>query len=72
MIIKNKAQITVFIIIALLIVFIIIGFFIIKNNQINNGNGINQNIMPVYDYVENCLKTTGFDAIDYTSKRGGY
>jgi hypothetical protein len=69
---KNKAQITIFIIIALLVIFIIFGFIYIKNNFFNRDIRIDPDILPIYNSITKCVQNTGLDAIDYTSRRGGF
>jgi len=69
---EKKAQITIFIIIAILIVVGIIGFFMIKNKTSSLTPSIPTEIQPVYNYVQDCLKETGENALVRIGEQGGY
>jgi len=69
---NKKGQVTIFIVIAVIIIVVILALFIKINNNNSKYNSIPQNVQPVYSFVENCIKTTGEDAIVYTSMHGGY
>ncbi len=65
---KKKGQVTIFIIIAIIIIAGVILFFSFKDKL-----GIfSPKSDPVYLYVENCIKETGEDAILFVISNGGY
>jgi len=68
---KRKAQITVFVIIAIVIVGLIAGYFILRNNT-KSSSEIPADVKPVYDFVQDCIKRTGTDALIRIGDRGGY
>lgn len=68
---KKGGQIFVFVILAIIFVVILLIYFTIKGNLINN-SGINSEIKPVYNYVDNCLEKTAEDAIYNIGQNGGY
>jgi hypothetical protein len=66
----KKGQLTIFIIIAIIIVAIIISFFLIKNSKSlgktgNFGNDVNV-------YIQDCLKSSSEETIMNIGLRGGY
>jgi len=70
---KNlRGQLTIFIIIAIIIVAIVSLFFILRGNlQIKNGNA-DINADRVYTFVDNCIDKTINQAILEIGQRGGY
>ncbi len=68
----RKSQVSVFIIIAIVLVAIIGIYFAFRTNVLNIGNNIAPEVAPVYSYVDNCVKQTGQDAIYYIGQTGGY
>ena len=70
----DKGQVTTFIIFALMIIAIIAGYYLLKSENLNlaGKKKINPEIQPVYDYVDNCLKETGREAIEIIGLAGGY
>ncbi len=71
----DRGQVTAFIIFALIIVGIIAGYYIFKSENlklISSEKRINPEIQPIYNYVENCIKETGEDAIEIIGLAGGY
>ncbi len=66
---EKKGQVTIFIIIAILLVSAVLVFFLFKDRL---GVGGSRNNDPVYLFVENCVEETGEDAIYYIIQNGGY
>ncbi len=65
---KRKGQITIFIIVAILLVAVIASFFLIQNNIFSSG-GAKENIP---DYVDGCLQDSLMEAIYFNALQGGY
>lgn len=68
---RKRGQISVFVIIAVIIIVSVIGFFMVKNNNTPNKN-ISPEVKPIYLVVENCIKQTSEDSIYYIGQSGGY
>ena len=68
---KKKAQVTVFVIVAVVII-AGIGGFIYYNGELGLGENVDPVVEPVYLYVENCMEETAKNAILDTSQFGGY
>lgn len=68
---SKRSQISIFVIIAIVFVAILLIYFVIKGNLITN-SGINSEIKPIYNYVDNCLEKTAEDAIYTIGQNGGY
>lgn len=66
----KKSQISIFVIIAISIVFILILFF--SRNFDNKNLNVNPEIKPIYNYVDECVKEVGKAGILDTSAYGGY
>lgn len=65
---KKRGQVTIFIIIAIVLVASVVLFFAFKDKL-----GIfSPKSDPVYLYVENCIRETGEDAIHFITQNGGY
>ncbi len=70
---KRSAQISVFIVIAILIVAAIVLYFIIQENFLNTGNEkIPLEVQPIYSSVQECIKKTAENDIYYIGQTGGY
>lgn len=70
---KKNGQLTIFIIIGILIVLIIMGIVAIRTGILNfNKEKINPEFTPVYDFVKDCIKITGEEAIYHIGLTGGY
>lgn len=69
---RLKAQISIFIIIAIIIVAIIAVFFIAGNSLKLSGGNVDPTAAPVYSLVDSCGKQTLEDAIYYIGQSGGY
>jgi hypothetical protein len=68
---KNKSQITVFIIIGILLIFIVLGIFVLRDRLIKN-NSIDPDVIPVYNLIDSCLGSTSEEAIYHIGQTGGY
>ncbi|MEK6906538.1 MAG: hypothetical protein AABW81_02870 [Nanoarchaeota archaeon] len=66
----NKGQVTIFIIIAILIVALVTGIFIYKNNTVSSN--IPTSIEPVYTSFLSCLNDKTKVGIDILESQGGY
>ena len=69
---NKRGQVSIFIILSILIVGFIIILFIIYNGDFSIKRTINPEIQPIYNYVSDCLKITGEDAVEYAGFTGGY
>src|SRR3989338_8099596 len=65
--IKNKGQITIFIIVAIILVAIALFFIFYSKIKPASINPLN-----VQDYIDSCMKTSGQEAINLAEERGGY
>lgn len=70
----KRGQVTLFVIIAIVIVAIIVGFFLFKDklNMSNENPQIPKDVQPVYDFVASCIEKTGEEALQYVGLHGGY
>ncbi len=70
---KEKGQVTIFIIIAIVIIALIAVFLLAKENVLDFGKEkIAPEVKPIYSFVEECVKTTGENAVYYIGQTGGY
>lgn len=69
--IKKRAQVTIFIIIAIILVAGISLFFLVKNNSPPAIENIRSNIQPAYLVIQSCLKETGENALYKLGENGG-
>lgn len=65
-----KGQITIFIIVAVIIIGLVFIFFLIQNKPSNTD--YSQEIAIINSFVEDCLSNVGEDAIYNIGQRGGY
>ena len=56
---NKRAQVTIFVIIAILIIAGIVGFFYVKNKTSLFIPTISKDVQPVYNFVQDCLEETG-------------
>ena len=68
---EKRGQVTIFIIVAVLIVTGVILFLIYRDNYFNY-QGVNPQVAPVYDFVTSCLENTGENALVDVGENGGY
>tara|TARA_B100000315_G_C14541143_1_gene570950 strand:- start:483 stop:1475 length:993 start_codon:yes stop_codon:yes gene_type:complete len=71
----NKGQITMFIVLGILLLFIA-GFFIILNRpsdlDAEKTSEIPSDIRPIYNYIEECIKDIALNGISILSAQGGH
>ncbi|MBD3252113.1 hypothetical protein GF386_00085 [Candidatus Pacearchaeota archaeon] len=65
----KKAQVTIFTIIAILIVAVAFGYVLLQGDI---KPVVTPDIKPVYSYVGNCIDKTANDAVYYIGQTGGY
>lgn len=68
---EKRGQVTLFIIIAIVIIVAVAGYFIFKDKLIPKAE-IPRDIQPVYDSFLSCLKEKTLQGIDIAELRGGY
>ncbi|VVB78244.1 Uncharacterised protein [uncultured archaeon] len=70
--VNNKSgQVTAFVIIAIMLVAFILLYFLFRKTEIQVEK-VDPSILPVYNYVDNCVKQTGQEAVSYIGQTGGY
>jgi len=78
-----KAQVTIFIIVALLIIVGIVIFFVIRSgteldfgfkdkNLVKDVYDLDPEYWPLYNLVESCIIDTGYEAVEHIGSNGGY
>jgi hypothetical protein len=65
---KTKAQVTIFIIVAIVVVGGIIAYFVLREGV---GRSIPEDLRPVYDYYVSCLAATAESGIGLLGEQGG-
>ena len=71
----KKAQVTVFIILGIIIVATVIGFFILRDSAAKKELSEQKEVIQtgnVKAFVENCLEQTGEDGLNLIGSQGGY
>lgn len=68
---KKRAQVTIFIILAILIVGAVVGMFMFKDKLISEPQ-YPSDIMEIKNFVEDCLETTAENSLIRIGERGGY
>jgi hypothetical protein len=69
---EKRGQVTIFVIIAILIVAGIFLFFYVQNKTSSLTPTIPKDIQPVYNLVQDCLKETSENALIRIGEQGGY
>jgi len=69
---SKRSQVTPFIIVAILLIGILGGYFLIKNVEVDLISKVDPEVRPIYSFVENCLEDTAVDGIYYIGETGGY
>jgi hypothetical protein len=69
---NSKGQITIFIIIAILVVAVIVLFFIFRDKLTVKGNSSEVIVSPIYTKALYCLDSTTQEGIKYIALQGGY
>lgn len=67
---KRSAQVSIFVILAIIIFAVLAAIILIKVNP--TGEKISKDIQPIYNSVEECLSSTGKDALNVIGWSGGY
>ena len=67
--IDKKAQVTIFIIIAIVVVSAVIGYFTLRSSFVES---IPEDLRPVYDYYVSCLEATTKQGVSLLGEQGGY
>ena len=70
MIKKRKAQATIFIIIAIVLVAGVIIFFLVRQSILMQE--VSSETQPIYSFVEDCIQQTGIEIVYKTVSGGGY
>ena len=65
---RRKAQVTLFVIIALIIITIVLVFIFLNSRETK----IDPEFIPVEDYIHSCIKETSIEGINYIFLQGGY
>ena len=68
---NQKAQVTIFIIIAILIIAVVVLFFSFRG-EIGKEKPVSPEIAPIQNFVEECIYDTGEDALYFIGLHGGY
>ena len=66
----KRGQIAIFVIAAIILVAGIASFVYLRNVQ--KLGAVNPDIKPINSFIENCLKSTGEDAVIFIGQQGGY
>ena len=69
---NKKAQITIFIIIAILIIAVVVLFFTLRGNLNLPGKPVSPETAEIQNFVQECLDKTSESAIFDIAERGGY
>jgi hypothetical protein len=69
---SKRGQITIFVIIAIVIVVAIAAFFLIKSQTSSFNKSIPSDIQPVYHYVDTCFKNSFEESLFLVGLQGGY
>ena len=68
----TKAQISLFVIVAILIVILVAGFFIFRNKLDLSSSVVPTELSPITDSIQNCVQTTLEDGTKLAGLQGGY
>lgn len=68
---EKKGQLTIFVIIAILVVFVIVGYFFIRDDSLKESY-VSDEIRPVYDVVLDCARGVSEESIVVIGESGGY
>lgn len=69
---KKRGQVTIFVIIAILIVAGILLFFYVQNKSSSLIPSIPTDAQPIYNFVQDCLKETAENSLIRIGEQGGY
>jgi len=65
---KKKAQVTIFIIVAIVVIGGIVAYFALRDDV---GRSIPEDLRPVYDYYISCLEATALEGVHLLGEQGG-
>ncbi len=65
----KKGQVTLFIIVAIVIVGAVVGYFVLRDSDIG---GLSQDMQPAYDYYVSCLERHASQGVALLGEQGGY
>ena len=68
----KKGQIAIFVVVVILIVVSLAILVLAKNRTAETQKGVSSEVRPIYSFVENCIKETGLEAVNYIGQTGGY
>ena len=69
--VNKRAQVTVFVIVAIVVVVAVLGFLFLRGN-ISFGSGVPASLEPAYNYFLNCLEADTDSGVDILGSQGGY
>lgn len=69
---QKRAQVTIFVIIAIIIVAGIVGFFLLQNKTSILNQAVPTSIQPVYTYIDSCFKDSFEESLFLVGLQGGY
>jgi len=70
---NKKAQVSVFVIVAILILSVMGVYFLVKENVLDLGTlSVSSEVKPIYSFVEDCVEKTAKGAVYQISDTGGY
>ncbi|MFH1237927.1 MAG: hypothetical protein ABIH79_02200 [archaeon] len=67
--IDKRGQVTIFIIVAIIVVVAIVGYFALRSSFVES---IPEDLRPVYDYYVSCLEATTKQGVSLLGEQGGY
>jgi len=67
----KKGQVTIFIIVAILIIGGIVAFFVLRDN-FKGESGVQEDIAPIKNFVDSCIESEIEDAVYLIGEGGGY
>jgi len=68
----KRGQITIFIIIAIVVVALVVLIFLLRGNLGLGTNKIPKDVAPIKNYIDNCLEESGEKTLIVLGKKGGY
>jgi hypothetical protein len=69
---NKKSQVTIFVIIAIVLVFLVVGAFFLFNSKLLNKSASSPEVSDVYSFVKDCIQSSGDYSISEISEKGGY
>jgi len=68
--VSKRAQVSVFIIISIIVIAVVLIFFIFKTDVLEEE--VPGDMQLIQDFVNDCVRLTGENALDHVGERGGY